>query len=82
MIVVDVAVPGVEQVYDFALDENTQIALVIEEIAEMISQKEHCVLCGNRDELLLCTYGSKTVLDRCATLKESGIVSGSRLLLV
>ncbi len=82
MIVVDVAVPSVEQVYDFALDENTQIALVIEEIAEMITQKEHCALCGNRDELLLCTYGEKAVLDRHATLKEFGIVSGSRLLLV
>lgn len=82
MIVVDVAVPSVEQVYDFALDENAQIALVIEEIAGMISQKERCVLCGSRDELLLCTYGGKAVLDRRATLKESGIVTGSRLLLV
>ncbi|MCM1539161.1 MAG: glutamyl-tRNA amidotransferase [bacterium] len=82
MIVVDVAVPAIEQVYDFALDENTEISLVIEEIAGMISQKEHCVLCGNGEELLLCTYGAKAVLDRHITLKESGIVSGSRLLLV
>lgn len=82
MVVVDVEVPSVEQVYDFALDENAQIALVIEEIAEMISQKEHCVLNGSRDELLLCTYIGKAVLDRHATLKESGIVTGSRLLLV
>ncbi len=82
MIVVDVAVPGVEQVYDFALDENAEIALVIEEIAEMISQKEHCGLCGSRDELLLCAYGGKAVLDRHATLKECGVVTGSRLLIV
>lgn len=82
MIMVDIKVPGVEQTYDFSLDENAPIMLVMEEIVEMIGQKEHCVIAGNREELLLCSYGSRTVLDKRATLRECGIVTGSRLLLV
>ena len=53
MILVDIKVPGVEQTYDFSLDENAPIALVMEEIVEMIGQKEHCSIAGNKEELLL-----------------------------
>ena len=82
MILVDVTVPSVEKTYDFNLDENAQIALVIEEISVMISQKEHCAITGNKDELLLCKYDGQVVLDRNSTLRESGLVNGGRLLLV
>ncbi len=82
MILVDVAVPSVEKKYDFRLDENAQIAMVIEEIAEMVSQMEQCTIVGNREKLMLCQYGDPAILDRHATLQDYGIKSGSRLLLV
>lgn len=82
MILVDVTVPSVEKTYDFNLDENAQIALVIEEIAGMICQKEHCEIIGNKEELLLCRYEEQVVLDRASTLRESGLENGGRLLLV
>ena len=82
MILVDVTVPSVEKTYDFSLDENAQIALVMEEIVEMISQKEHCSIIGNKEDLLLCRYDAQIVLDKQSTLKDCGIVSGNRLLLV
>ena len=82
MILVDVTVPSVEKTYDFSLDENAQIALVMEEIVEMISQKEHCSIIGNKEDLLLCKYDAQIVLDKQATLKDCGIVTGNKLLLV
>lgn len=82
MILVDVTVPSVEKSYDFNLDENAQIGLVIEEIAGMISQKEHCSISGNKETLLLCKYEGQVVLDKQSTLKECGLVNGGKLLLV
>ena len=82
MILVDVTVPSVEKTYDFNLDENAQIALVIEEIAEMISQKEHCSIIGNKEDLLLCNYEGQVVLNKMASLKDYGLTNGNHLLLV
>lgn len=82
MILVDVTVPSVEKTYDFNLDENAQISSVIEEIAGMICQMEHCSMIGKKDELLLCRYEEQVVLDKHSTLKECGIINGKKLLLV
>lgn len=82
MILVDVTVPSVEKTYDFNLDENARIGLVIEEIAGMICQKEHCAITGDRENLLLCKYEGQVVLDKATTLRENGLSNGGRLLLV
>lgn len=82
MILVDVMVPSVDKSYDFNLDENAQIVLVMEEIVEMISQKEQCKIIGNKENLLLCRYDGQVILDKQMTLKECGITNGYRLLLV
>ena len=39
MILVDIYVPGANQTYDFNVDENAKIALLLEEISGMICQK-------------------------------------------
>lgn len=82
MILVDVTVPSVEKTYDFNLDENAQITLVLEEIVEMICQKEHCNLIGDKENLLLCRYDGQVVLNKQMSLSECGIVDGNKLLLV
>ncbi len=82
MILVDIVVPSVEKTYDFKLEENTQIALVLEEIAEMVSRREHCGIKGNKEELLLCRYDGQIVLDKRSTLRGSGITDGCRLMLL
>lgn len=82
MILVDVKVPGIDKSYDFNLDENAQIHLVLEEIVEMICQKEQCKLIGDKDNLLLCRYDGNVILDKQASLKECGITNGYQLLLV
>ncbi|CBK75874.1 hypothetical protein CIY_34180 [Butyrivibrio fibrisolvens 16/4] len=40
MILVDINVPSIDKYYDFLLNENTPIASIIDEITEMIGQKE------------------------------------------
>ncbi len=82
MILVDITVPSVEKTYDFNLDENAAIELVLEEIIEMICQKEHCKISGNKDDILLCKYVGQVVLDKKHTLADYGVVDGNRLLLV
>lgn len=81
MILVDVFVPSVDKIYDFLLNENIKIELVIEEIAEMVGQKERCTIVGNISELQLCDKRQR-VLDRENTLKGNGIATGERLILV
>ena len=44
MIIVDVIVPSIGRKYNFSLDEETSVALLTEEIAEAICQKENCIL--------------------------------------
>lgn len=82
MILVDIYVPSVDKTYDFQLNEQIPVAMVIEEISEMIGQKEHATLKGNAADLTLCSYVSRAVLNREKTLEQEGIVTGNRLLLV
>ena len=82
MILVDIYVPSVDKTYDFQLNEQIPVSMVIEEIGEMIGQKEHATLKGNASDLTLCSYVSRTVLNREKTLEQEGIVTGNRLLLV
>ncbi|MDD3253294.1 MAG: EsaB/YukD family protein [Lachnospiraceae bacterium] len=82
MILVDIYVPGVNQTYDFSLDENTKISFLLEEVSGMICQKEQCSLTGNVKELLLVSRGKKKILNSDLTLADYGITQGEQLMLV
>lgn len=82
VILTDIYVPSVNRTYDFRLDENAQIGSVINEISELIEQKEHCFVVGNRDDLILCMKGSRQILPADMTLEECGIRTGSSMILV
>lgn len=82
MVLVDVSVPVLNQIYDFKLDENMEIGILIEEIVEMICQKEQCQIIGNLSEIFLCEVETKEILSKTRTLQESNIHTGSRLMLV
>ncbi|MCR4640694.1 MAG: EsaB/YukD family protein [Lachnospiraceae bacterium] len=82
MILVDIFVPSVDKTYDFQLNEEIEIHTVLEEISEMIGQKEHSRITGRVDQLLLCNYRTGSILSTNITLKEAGIVNGDKLLLV
>ncbi len=82
MILVDIEVPANGQKYDFRLDENAYIAELIEEIgAMMVSGQDENGAEKIRD-MLLCDYGSRRILPLELTLKQCGIGSGYRLVLL
>lgn len=82
MIFVDVSVPSFDKVYDFNLDENVRIDVIIKEIVEMICQKEQCRLIGNINELVLGSFDGENILQNQKTLKQCGVRTGSRLILI
>ena len=82
MILVDIYVPGVNQPYDFNLDENARIGLLLEEISGMICQKERCSLSGSVKELMLVSQNQRKLLSEELSLAHYNISQGDRLLLV
>lgn len=82
MILVDIYIPSVDKTYDFSLDETVEIQTIIEEIVEMVGQKEHTTITGDMAALWLCDSLTKRKLPRTALLEDCGIHNGSSLLLV
>lgn len=82
MVLVDIYVPAVGNVYDFQLEEGEKVGTVIEEIGELIGQKEHCRMIGNIDRLMLCCQKENMILPKNRTLSEVGIRNGDSLILV
>lgn len=82
MILVDIYVPALGNVYDFQLDEDEKVNIIVEEIGELIGQKEHCQIVGDISELMLCSRDNRIILSPNSTLSELGIHNGNSLILV
>ncbi len=82
MILVDVSVPSLNKTYDFQLDEKVPVSMIIDEISEMIIQKERCELIGERASLTLCSMKDMRESPVNASLEQSRIVVGDTLILV
>lgn len=82
MILVDVYVPALGNTYDFKLDEEEKIGIIIEEISELVGQKEHSGIVGEIDDLMLCLREDQKILPRNMTLNEAGVLNGSSLILL
>lgn len=79
---VDVMLPSYGRTYEFELDGDKMICSIIEEIAELISQKEHCAFDSNTKELLLLHCESKKLLNSYQTLEQSGVSNSDTLILI
>lgn len=82
MILVDVYVPIMEETFDFSVDENALISVLIEELGEVVCQKERWPRPENMQNLMLCNLKGNTILPEDSTLAGMGISSGSRLMLI
>ena len=82
MVIVDVSVPALEKVYNLSLEEKAKIDDLIEEIVELVLQKEHLDFKGDHHELVLCAVESGVQMRRNKTLNDYGIVGGAELILV
>lgn len=82
MILVDIYVPAVGNTYDFQLEEEEKVCTLIEEIGELIGQKEHSRITGDSNEFMLCFCKGKKILSKNMTLAASGVQNGDSLLLL
>lgn len=81
MITIDVSVPIIGKTYDFSLDENILVEMATEEIVEMIVQKEG-YSAQDASGLYLFSEKDREALNLSCSLKENGVDTGDRLLLV
>ena len=82
MIIVEVFVPAIDNIYEFRLNEDVAVNVVIEEIISVICQKEQCPLKGERADFLLVLGGKQQVLSSNLSLYENGVQSGDRLIML
>lgn len=81
MIIVEVYSPAVDAGYDFQIDENILVKDAAASAAEMIARKNGSEGSSESDAALYDTMRQHE-LDRDRTLKENGVRSGMKLLLV
>ena len=82
MILVDIYTPAVDQTYDFMLDENADLDVIILEVTEMIARKTKSELRTGDDGFVLYYTDRKIPLSSDRTLYESGVRDADRLILV
>lgn len=80
MIIVDIVVPIIDVTYDFSIDENTAIGTIVEDIVDLVMQKEGVDMDG-APEMQLFSFSQRRALDSSKTLEECGIDTGDRLVL-
>lgn len=79
---VQINVPMLGRLYEFDLDAEMRLSLLIEEIAEVICQREHCQIKENTAELLLFHSRRKKLLSTEQNLIQAGIRTGDILILI
>ena len=82
MVIVNVRVPALEKVYNFSLEEKAKIKDLIEEMVELIVQKERVPFVTSLDEMILCSVENGEQCNKDCTLADYGIAGGSELILV
>ena len=82
MIIVNVKVPALEKEYNFSLEEKAPVGELIEEVVELILQKEGVLFSGDLREMVLCAMESGIQCARESTLSDYGICGGAELILV
>ena len=80
MIMVDIRILSIDKIYDFNLDEDTAIEVLIEEIIEMVLQKEKTLLTGKIGDLYICS--DRGILPRKLSLRACNIKTGDFLFMV
>lgn len=81
MIIVNVRVPAIEKVYNFSLEERAKVRDLIEEITELISQKERLPFQGDLEEVVLCSVENGEQCGKDNYLSDYGITDGAELIL-
>ncbi|MBE6734025.1 MAG: hypothetical protein E7563_01615 [Ruminococcaceae bacterium] len=82
MIIVEISVPYIDKKYEFKLNEDIPVSVIIEELCSVISEKEQCPVTGGKDKLMLFNVDRGVALSGERTLYESNISVGDSLILI
>lgn len=84
MIMVDIYMPAIDESFDFMIDENADLDVVVLEVSEMIARKTGSELKpeSDGDGFVLYYMDRRVPLMSDKTLYESGVRDGDRLILV
>jgi uncharacterized ubiquitin-like protein YukD len=82
MLMVEVYVPSLDKTYDFKLNEDVPVYVVIDEISAVICQKEQCLVSGEKDKFMLFKKDKSQILSTNLTLYENEIKTGDLLMLI
>ena len=82
MLMVEVHVPSMGATYQCSLEEDAEICDVIEDIIDLIHQKENVTFHGDIREILFCSQEQGIIFDRTSTLSNYGVSFGEELLLI
>ena len=67
--------------YEFRLNSDVPVSELIEEIAEMIAQKEQCGISGDTEDLMLIDKTAGYVFSPADTLRSRRVKTGDTLYL-
>ena len=81
MLLVDIQILAIDRTFDFELDENTRVDVLLEDILALTAQKEH-ILCKNPEPVYLYGMEQEAVLKREESLEQQGVQTGDRLILI
>lgn len=82
VIIVDVVFPEINCIIDFQLDEDVPCWDLTEEIATMAGRSQGRQFDVAENAVLLYSVASRQMLNLDFSLKENGVKSGDRLLLI
>lgn len=82
MIIVEIKVPALGEVYDFQLDEKQPVEKLLGEICEILCKKTKSDIKDQRNAWMLFSMSQKRELNPKSTLSQNGISEGDLLLLV
>lgn len=82
MITVDVYIPAMNRVYNFSLDEDSRIRVLIEEVSELICKKEHSSLEGEKERFIMGSMDRHINFHPDSSLRSYSVKNGEKLILV
>lgn len=82
MIVVEIIVPSVGGSYEFKLNEDVAVSLIIDEMCSVICEREQYAMYANMVDMMLFNADTGVQLAKSLSLYENNINNGSRLMLV
>lgn len=82
MITVDVYIPAMNRIYNFNLDEESPIRVLIEEISELICKKEHSSLDGDKTRFVMGSMDRAINFCPEDSLRACSVKNGEKLILV